>query len=161
YRGPPHDLLSFPTRRSSDLHPDAGLGDAAPASSARPARGPPDAGGPRRTPRRPLSSTVRRHGRTAAHSHSLNPRFGADRPTSPAACSTDSNRCGDAVTQWAKCRTPVKYIVIPAASAAATTSASRTEPPGCTTARTPPSTSTSSPSGNGKNASEAATDPAA
>jgi hypothetical protein len=51
--------------------------------------------------------------------------------------------------------------VTPAFSAAAMTSASRTEPPGCTIARTPASTSTSRPSGNGKNASDAPTEPLA
>ena len=55
----------------------------------------------------------------------------------------------------------MKYIVTPAASAAATTSGSRTEPPGCTIALTPAASSTSAPSAKGKNASEAATDPAA
>ena len=50
---------------------------------------------------------------------------------------------------------------MPAASAAAITSASRTEPPGWATARTPASMSTCRPSGNGKNASDAATEPAA
>ena len=47
------------------------------------------------------------------------------------------------------------------AAAAATTSSSRTDPPGWTTARTPASSSTCSPSANGKNASDAATEPAA
>ena len=41
------------------------------------------------------------------------------------------------------------------------TSGSRTDPPGWTTARTPASSSTCSPSAKGKNASEAATEPAA
>ena len=45
-------------------------------------------------------------------------------------------------------------------AAASTTSSSRTEPPGCTTALTPASVSTSRPSGNGKKASEAAYAPA-
>ena len=63
--------------------------------------------------------------------------------------------------QWKKCRVPVRYIVTPAASAAATTSSSRTEPPGCTTARTPASSRICGPSANGKKASDAATDPAA
>src|SRR5207244_3596243 len=62
--------------------------------------------------------------------------------------------------QWAKCRVPVKYRVIPAAFAAAMVSSSRTEPPGWTTARTPASASTMNPSGNGKYASDAATAPA-
>src|SRR5205823_14389644 len=62
--------------------------------------------------------------------------------------------------QWAKCRVPVKYRVIPAALAAAMVSSSRTEPPGWTTARTPASASTMNPSGNGKYASDAATAPA-
>ena len=63
--------------------------------------------------------------------------------------------------QWKKCRSPVRYIVTPAAVAAAMTSSSRIDPPGCTTARTPAAISTSSPSANGKNASEAATAPGA
>ena len=63
--------------------------------------------------------------------------------------------------QCAKCRVPVRYSVTPAACAAATTSSSRTDPPGWTTARTPASRSTCSPSANGKNASEAATAPRA
>src|SRR5699024_5832420 len=63
--------------------------------------------------------------------------------------------------QCAKWRAPVRYIVTPAAFAASITGSSRTEPPGWTTARTPASVSTSSPSGNGKNASDAATAPAA
>ena len=63
--------------------------------------------------------------------------------------------------QWEKCRAPVRYIVTPAASAAAITSSSRTDPPGCATAETPASSRTCSPSANGKNASDAATDPAA
>ena len=55
----------------------------------------------------------------------------------------------------------MRYSVAPAACAAATTSSSRTDPPGWTTARTPASSSTCRPSGKGKKASEAATDPAA
>jgi len=51
--------------------------------------------------------------------------------------------------------------VTPAAWAAEITSPSRTEPPGWTTARTPAEVSTSRPSGNGKYASDAATEPAA
>src|SRR5690606_23911212 len=66
-----------------------------------------------------------------------------------------------AADQWKKCLSPVKYMVTPAALAAATTSSSRTEPPGCTTAETPASISTCRPSANGKNASDAATLPAA
>ena len=63
--------------------------------------------------------------------------------------------------QWKKWRVPVRYIVTPAACAAAITSSSRTEPPGCTTARHAGVEQHRSPSANGKNASEAATDPAA
>ena len=48
---------------------------------------------------------------------------------------------------------------MPALAAAAVTSSSRTDPPGCTIAFTPASVSVSSPSGNGKNASDAATAP--
>ena len=54
---------------------------------------------------------------------------------------------------------PVNTIAMPCSSAAATTSASRIEPPGCTTAVAPAAATASSPSRNGKNASEAATDP--
>jgi len=63
--------------------------------------------------------------------------------------------------QWKKCRTPVTYMVIPACSAASMLSWSRMDPPGCTTARIPAAVSTSRPSGNGKYASLAATEPAA
>ena len=49
---------------------------------------------------------------------------------------------------------------MPAASAAAITSASRIEPPGWITAVAPAATAASSPSANGKNASEATTLPA-
>src|SRR4029079_10689820 len=67
----------------------------------------------------------------------------------------------DQTPQCAKWRVPVRYIGTPAAAAASTTRLSRTDPPGCTTARTPASSRTSSPSGTGKNAPEAATDPRA
>ena len=52
---------------------------------------------------------------------------------------------------------PVNTIASPAASAASITSASRTEPPGWITARAPAATISSSPSANGKNASDATT----
>src|SRR6185437_2684845 len=52
--------------------------------------------------------------------------------------------------QCAKCRVPVKYMVMPACSATSIDSPSRIEPPGWTTARTPASISTCRPSGNGK-----------
>src|SRR5690606_17164375 len=65
----------------------------------------------------------------------------------------------NAEPQCAKWRVPVKYIGTPASSQARTVSSSRTEPPGCTIARTPASNSTFGPSANGKKASEAATDP--
>ena len=61
--------------------------------------------------------------------------------------------------QCLKCRRPVNTIAIPCSSAAAITSASRTEPPGCTTAVAPAAATASRPSRNGKNASDAATDP--
>ena len=51
-------------------------------------------------------------------------------------------------------------IASPCSSAAAITSASRTDPPGCTTAVAPAAATASSPSRNGKKASEAATVPA-
>ena len=50
-------------------------------------------------------------------------------------------------------------IARPCSSAAAITSASRTDPPGCTTAVAPAAATASRPSRNGKNASDAATDP--
>ena len=49
---------------------------------------------------------------------------------------------------------------MPCSSAAATASASRTEPPGWITARAPALAASSTPSANGKNASEATTEPA-
>ncbi len=61
--------------------------------------------------------------------------------------------------QCAKCLAPVRYNVTPAAAAAEVTTSSRTDPPGCTIAVTPAATNVSSPSGNGKNASDAATAP--
>ncbi len=45
---------------------------------------------------------------------------------------------------------------MPALAAASVTTSSRIDPPGCTIAFTPASVSVSSPSGNGKNASDAA-----
>ncbi len=68
----------------------------------------------------------------------------------------DGVALGGGGAQWKKCRVPVKYIVTPAFFAASTTWSSRTEPPGWTTAFTPASVRISRPSGNGKNASEAA-----
>jgi hypothetical protein len=53
----------------------------------------------------------------------------------------------------------LKTIARPCSSAAAITSASFTDPPGCTTAWHRPRRTASSPSRNGKNASDAATDP--
>ena len=50
-------------------------------------------------------------------------------------------------------------MLTPALSAAAITSGSRTDPPGCTIARTPAAMRISGPSANGKKASDAATDP--
>jgi hypothetical protein len=61
--------------------------------------------------------------------------------------------------QCLKCRIPVKTIASPSLSAAAITSSSRTEPPGWITAVAPASATASSPSGKGKNASDAATQP--
>ena len=63
--------------------------------------------------------------------------------------------------QCRKWRTPVSTMAIPAASAAATISASFTLPPGCAIAVTPARAATSTPSGNGKNASDARTLPRA
>src|SRR5690606_23418994 len=62
--------------------------------------------------------------------------------------------------QWRKCLIPVSTIAMPCSSAAAMTSASRIEPPGWMTALMPNSAATSSPSRNGKKASEAITAPA-
>jgi len=53
---------------------------------------------------------------------------------------------------------PVNTIAMPAASAAAMTSLSRIDPPGWMTEVTPASAAASSPSANGKKASEASTD---
>jgi hypothetical protein len=61
--------------------------------------------------------------------------------------------------QCRKCRRPVNTIARPYSSAAAITSASRIEPPGWTTAVAPAVASASRPSRNGKNASDATTDP--
>src|SRR5262249_11247167 len=62
--------------------------------------------------------------------------------------------------QCRKCRTPVNTMATPCSSAAAITSSSRTLPPGWITALAPARATTSSPSRNGKKASEATTDPA-
>ena len=61
--------------------------------------------------------------------------------------------------QCRKWRMPVNTIATPAASAAAITSASRSEPPGWMTAVAPASIAATRPSANGKNASEATTEP--
>src|ERR1019366_8529822 len=88
-------------------------------------------------------------------------RWRASRTTTPAASADSGHGTPTLPAQWAKCRVLVKYIVIPAAVAASMTSGSRTDPPGATTARTPASNSTWSPSAKGMNASDAATEPAA
>src|SRR5689334_23582108 len=54
---------------------------------------------------------------------------------------------------------PLNTMAMPASSAAAMTSLSLSEPPGWITAVAPASATASKPSGNGKNASEAATEP--
>src|SRR2546430_4530374 len=64
------------------------------------------------------------------------------------------------VRQWRNCRRPVSTIARSCRSAAAITSASFTEPPGWMIARTPAWAASSTPSGEGKNASEANTAPA-
>src|SRR5690606_4077830 len=61
--------------------------------------------------------------------------------------------------QCLKWRTPVNTMAMPCSSAAAITSASRIEPPGWITALMPASAAASMPSRNGKNASEAITEP--
>src|SRR5690606_9419111 len=61
--------------------------------------------------------------------------------------------------QWRKWRTPVNTMAMPCSSAAAITSASRIEPPGWITALMPAWAAASMPSRNGKNASEAITEP--
>src|SRR5688572_16298102 len=61
--------------------------------------------------------------------------------------------------QCLKCRRPVNTIARPCSSAAAMTSASFIDPPGWTTAVAPADATESRPSRNGKNASDAATDP--
>src|SRR5687767_5651548 len=65
----------------------------------------------------------------------------------------------DHLGQCLNCRCPVNTIAIPCSSAAAITSASRTEPPGWTMAVMPASAACSTPSRNGKNASEPSTAP--
>jgi len=66
-----------------------------------------------------------------------------------------ASRRRDALSQCRKCRTPVKTIARPAASAAAMTSPSRCEPPGWITAVVPAEIAASSPSAKGKKASGA------
>ncbi len=61
--------------------------------------------------------------------------------------------------QCRKWRIPVNTMARPAASAAAITSSSRIAPPGWITAVAPASATAISPSGNGKKASDAATEP--
>ena len=61
--------------------------------------------------------------------------------------------------QWRKCRLPVKTMAMPRSSAAAITSSSRIEPPGWIIAVAPASAAAISPSANGRNASDAATEP--
>src|SRR5579863_8943280 len=61
--------------------------------------------------------------------------------------------------QCRKWRTPVKDIASPNLYAAAITPASRTDPPGCMNAVAPALAASSTPSGNGKNASDATTLP--
>src|ERR1700730_2079467 len=61
--------------------------------------------------------------------------------------------------QCRKCRTPVNTMAMPASSAAFITSSSRIDPPGWITAVAPASIATNSPSANGKNASDATTEP--
>ncbi len=80
------------------------------------------------------------------------PTSGTERPVSV------ENTSVPLVLMTEKCRRPVKTIAMPCSSAAAMTSASRTDPPGWTTAVAPAAATASSPSRNGKNASEAATD---
>ena len=63
--------------------------------------------------------------------------------------------------QCRKWRMPVKTMAMPALSAAAITSSSRREPPGWITAVMPAAIPASSPSANGKNASDAITAPRA
>ena len=61
--------------------------------------------------------------------------------------------------QCRKCRVPVNTIATSCSSAARITSSSRIEPPGWITALAPASMATSRPSANGKNASDATTEP--
>ena len=72
-------------------------------------------------------------------------------------CSSEPGRrvCDRPRGQCRKWRRPVRTITAPAASTAAITSSSRTLPPGWMNALTPASSSSSTPSANGKNASEA------
>ena len=63
--------------------------------------------------------------------------------------------------QWRKWRVPVSTMAMPCSSAAAMTSSSRTLPPGWITQVAPAATTTSRPSRNGKNASDATAEPSA
>ena len=102
--------------------------------------------------------------------------FGGLRPASPSVRAAlgvrQSHRTGhpgvpsgedrkplDKSPQCRKWRMPVNTIAMPASSAALMTSSSRIDPPGWITAVAPASAATSSPSENGKNASEATTEP--
>src|SRR5467141_304913 len=75
------------------------------------------------------------------------------------AARADDEEFHAAGNQWRKCRTPVNTMASPSSSAAAITSSSRTLPPGWITAFAPTRATTSTPSRNGKNASDATTDP--
>jgi hypothetical protein len=68
-------------------------------------------------------------------------------------------RCSRPRAQWRKCRRAVNTIAAPALSTASTVRWSRSEPPGWMIAVTPAARPISAASGNGKNASEAMTDP--
>src|SRR5467141_2002002 len=76
------------------------------------------------------------------------------------AARADDEEFHAAGNQWRKCRTPVNTMASPSSSAAAITSSSRTLPPGWITAFAPARATTSTPSRNGKKASEATTEPA-
>src|SRR6218665_3774270 len=105
----------------------------------------------------PASTPFYRGGKTVVVSASASarqcPQSGDVDPITPVAV------CEHGPGQWEKCRSPVTYMDAPAACTAAVTSVSRTDPPGCTKAPTPASSRICTPSANGKNASDAATDP--
>src|SRR6185437_3151300 len=106
---------------------------------------------PRREPRRQVGAASVHRRRSAEH---------RERAGDAAERARESSGAVAHLRQCLKWRTPVNTMAMPRSSAAAITSASRTLPPGWITATAPWSATTSRPSRNGKNASEATTEPA-